>query len=598
MANPQNAESEFPAWTRAEYIVLGAILAVTFLLYSPTLGYEFVYDDRLLLLQNPQLLSWRFIPQFFRENFTSSALAGAASVYYRPVLLVWMLLNVKVWGMNPMPWHLMTILLHLVVVAEVYVLARGLLRNTSGAALAGAVAALHPAHVECVAWIMAQAEQLAVSLMLGAFLLYLAAKRKQTRRAAWLVLSLGLFALGVLIKENEIMLPGLIAAYEWLFGASPDEPSPLRRAWLRARSSLIAAAPYVAAASLYLVVRIRVLGTMGQMVTPLPLTTHLATIPSVLASYLRILLWPAGLSVEYHTPYVQQLTGPGFFLPAAVVASFVGLLVAWSLRSRRAAFASIWLALPLLPALDLPVFFRDEIVHDRYLYLPSIGFALLVGLALVQLSSKLEFRGRLSLKAAAVALAGLMGVGTWYYQRFWKDNFTLFSRALQISPANLIALNNTANELADRGQWTESLNLYQRALAIDPTYWQAVSNAGYCLYRLGRFKEAEQYLTRAISLTPGDSSEYVYLGMTYFKTGRLDEAERNVRHALALQPDGRGYHLALGVILAEKGQLQEALNEFRAEQSAFPDEAAAAAEIEEITRRLQAQPRGEKLPPP
>ncbi|HET7842145.1 MAG TPA: tetratricopeptide repeat protein, partial [Terriglobia bacterium] len=526
MVSPQIPESvESPAWTRAEFVLLGALLAATFLLYSPTLRYEFVYDDRLLLLQNPQLLSWRFVPQFFRENFTSSALAGAASVYYRPVLLVWMLVNVKLWGMNPVPWHLMTILLHLLVVAEVYLLARGLLRDTSGAALAAAVAALHPAHVECVAWIMAQAEQLAVSLLLASFLVYLGARRRPQGRAAWMIVSLGFFTLAVLIKENEIMLPGLIAAYEWLFGAAPDEQAPLRRAWLRTRSSVLAAAPYFAVAAVYLVVRVRVLGTMGQKVTPLPLATHLATIPSVLASYLRILLWPTGLSVEYHTPYVERLTGPNFFLPAAVVACFVALLVAWGWRSRCAAFASVWLALPLLPALDLPIFFRDEIVHDRYLYLPAIGFALLVGLAFLQLSFTLESRGRLGLKAAAVVLAGLLGAGTWYYQRFWKDNFTLFSRALQISPSNLIALNNTGNELADRGQWTEALDLYRRALALDPTYWQAVSNAGYCLYRLGRFQEAEQYLTRAITLTPGDSSEFVYLGMTYFKMGRLREAE-------------------------------------------------------------------------
>jgi hypothetical protein len=66
-------------WTRAEFFILGAILLVTFLLYSPTLGYQFVYDDRLLILQNPQLLSWRFVPQFFRESFASSVLPGAAS---------------------------------------------------------------------------------------------------------------------------------------------------------------------------------------------------------------------------------------------------------------------------------------------------------------------------------------------------------------------------------------------------------------------------------------------------------------------------------------------------------------------------------------
>jgi protein O-mannosyl-transferase len=585
------------SWSRADSLMLGGILLATFLLYAPALGYQFVYDDRVLILHNPQLLSWRFIPDFFRENFPSSAVAGAASVYYRPVLLVWMLINAKIWGMSPPGWHLTAIVLHLIVIVEVYVLARRLLKQPLPAALAAAVVALHPLHVECVAWVMAMAEQLAASLLLGSFLAYLSARANPRRRKAWLAVSLGLFALAVLVKENMIVLPGLVLAYEWLFNPRPDEQERWRRAAFRARGAILAAVPYFATAFAYLAIRIAVLKSLGQAVTPMSLSTHLATLPGVLLSYLKILFWPVGLSVEYDTPYVHHVTFVNFLLPAAAVAVFIALLGVWSLRSRAAAFAAIWLGLPLLPVLDLPVFPRDEIVHDRYLYFPSIGFALLLALVFAHFAAKESRRRAVLRNAAAVTLIALLAAGTLYYRPFWSDNLTLFTRAVEIAPQNPTALNNAGNEFVARGDLQKGLAFYQRALAADPSYWLSASNAGYIAYRLGRFPEAERYLLQAIALSPYDSMEYMRLGMTYLKMGRLNEAEAAVRQAITLQPEGRGYHLALGVILAERNELKEALEEFHTEHAAFPDEEAASREIEELSRRISPVPNPASHPP-
>lgn len=601
--SPETAQHEPRlAWTRAESVFLAALLGVTFLCYASALGYEFVYDDRLLILKNPAILSWRSIPGFFLKDFTSVAIPEAPAVYYRPVLLVWMLVNAKIWGVHPPGWHFTAIALHLVVVAEVYVLARRLLANRFAAGVAAAVMALHPIHVECVAWVMAEAEQLTASLVLGSLLAYLRVRRNPSRRVAWWSLSLGLFSMAVLIKENAIMLPGLIAAYEWFYGAArldgpPQAASRPARLGMRARASLLGAAPHLAAAAVYLAVRLAVIKSLGHVNTPLPVSTFLATLPLVLFRYLRLLLWPAGLSVCYDLPYVHHVDFQYFILPLVTVLWVAVLLVAWSFKNGDRAFAAVWLGLPLLPALDLPVFFRSEIVHDRYLYLPSVGFALLVGMAFgCRVRAESSGKRPLGRFAAAAALTGLMVAGTCYYRRFWKSNWTLFQRAVRIAPQNVVALNNLGNEYADRGRYDEAVALYRRVLDEYPPYWESDYNAGYCMYKRGRLLEALQFFQRAYEIEPYDSDVCIYYGITYFKMGRTDRAEPLVQRAIALRPEGRGFHLALGMILLNRGEPERARLEFRAELANYPGEAAAARELQEVERRLESAPAGALKP--
>ncbi len=586
------------AWSRSDFFLLAALVVATFIVYFPSLDYAFVYDDRLLILKNPEILSWRFLPHYFVKDFISLAIPEAPAVYYRPVLLVWMLANAKLWGMSPPGWHFTAIALHVVVVAEVYLLARRLLSDRFMGAVAAGVFALHPVHVECVAWVMAEAEQLTASLVLWSLLAWLRLRENPSRRGAWWTLTLGLFVLAVLIKENAIMLPVLIAAYEWFCGparrkgSAQAADSPLARLWTRARASLIAAAPFFAVAFVYLAVRLSVLKGLGHPATPMALFTFAATVPLVAYRYLRLLLFPVGLSVCYDVPYVHRLSFQDFFLPAATVGLFAALLVAWARKHRVWAFASAWMGLTILPVLDLPVFFRSETVHDRYLYLPSVGFALLVGILFGWFRDRAASRhGRMLVPyAAAGLLMVLLGAGSWYARGFWKDNWTLFQRAVRIAPHNVVGLNNLGNEYVDRGRYDEALALYRRVLDEYPPYWESAYNAGYCLYKQGRLEEALEYFKRAYNTEPYDADVCIYYGLTYLKLGRSDLAEPLVRQAIALRPDGQGFHFALGMILREKGALPEALKEFQTELANHPNEAEAARQVQEIESRLRAQP--------
>lgn len=593
MADSSSIETpKRPAWSRAEWIFLAVLLAVTLLCYLPAAGYEFVFDDRLLILQNPQLLSWSFVPQFFREHFIAPVFSSAPANYYRPLLLVWMLLNRQVWGTSAVGWHLTAIILHLLVTAEVFLVARRILAGRFAAGAAAAVFALYPLHVESVAWVMGMSEPFAAAFLLTALICYLRARDFSPRSRIWYGCSILLYGCALLAKENMIVLPAILVAWEWFLSpASRGATTPhtlVQRAWRSLRPVL----PHGFVAVVYLGVRLVVLGALSHAAIQLPLTTLLATLPRVFASYFRLLVWPVGLSCFYDVPYVASFASSGFLLPLLIVALAVAALGLWGWKSRRAAFASVWLLVPLLPLLDLSVFPRGEIVHDRYLYLPSIGFALLVGMALDAIPEKRgKARGELSPRViAAGVLLGVLGGATCYYRGFWKNNVTLFARGVAVAPENNLAANNLANEFVARGRYEQAVPIYERILARDPDYTMAVYNLGFCYYQLGKLDQAERYLGRAVTLSPGDPDALVHLGMTYLKMGRLDLAEPALRHAIALDPHGRGFHLALGVVLEQRGKLQDALKEFRAELANYPGEAAAAAQIQETERRLRDSP--------
>jgi tetratricopeptide (TPR) repeat protein len=563
-------------------------MAVTCLFYVSTLSFEFVYDDEILIVNNPAILSARSIPSYFTQHLVQFVNPYVPGNYYRPVQMLWLLLNRTLWGTNPLGWHFSVIVLHALSAGCVYLLARKILRKKSAAWLAGAVFALHPIHVESAAWAMGFIDPLFTLLVLASFLCYLEARERPGRRVPWRMTSLLAYALAAFAKEPALTLPLLIFAHAALVGA-PAETSPdMRTRRARLRVALRAAAPYLAVTAIYLAARFAVLGALSHDVTPLPLGTVFATLPSVLWSYLKLLLWPVGLSAFYDVPYVRPSQVSLVLLPAAgVVAGAVGLWM-WSRRSCAAALATFWFVLPLLVLLNLRAFPEDEIVHDRYLYLASVGFALLVGLAWESLGparTRLPAHG-IPRAAVAILLVAALGAGTIYYSRFWANNWALYERGIAIAPHNNLVTNNLAGLYVARGDYAAAIPLYKRVIARRKGFWLSLFNLGFCFYRLGRLEEAEHYLRRAIAADGTLPDPYLYLGLVCLQTGRVEEAEQQFRHALALRPEGRGYHFALGMALKLRGAWAEARQEFQHELANYPGEAAARDQLVEINTRL------------
>jgi hypothetical protein len=577
-----------PAW-----FLVGLILALTFAAYLGTLWFHFVFDDSGQVLQDRYVHSWRYLRILFTKQVWIFVSPPLPANYYRPIFLFWLLLNHTVFGLNPMGWHLATVLVHLAVTLMVYWLAHRLAHDRWIALTAALIFGLHPTHIESVAWVSGVTDPLLALSLLPSFMFYV--NWRDTQRRRWLLLSLFFYALALLSKETGVILPILIFLYNWIWVSADPAPSSRVRRWgRRLRTAVLPALTYVSLTLLYVVVRSRVLGGFAHPLTLMPVSTMIFTWPSLLLFYIKHLVWPVGLCAFVHVPYVTRASSPDFLSPLAIVVAVAIGLWAWHHQlARRApglarvqAFACVWLVVPLMPLADLSLLARGEVAHDRYLYLPIIGFGLLVGLALRPLSfSSVRAFGEPAMQwVAFLLLAAVLGTLTSGQDLYWANNLLFFTRGAEAVPTKSAVVTNLADVYGGLGQYGAALRLYHQVLAGHPGYWPANYNLGYTDYRLGDLAGADKYLRRAVAIKDTFPNAFFFLGLTALKRGDNHLAEALFRRAIHLDPSGLAYHLALGLMLRQDGNLAGALRQFQLELAYHPHEKVAAQQIRLIER--------------
>ena len=584
---------------RAEWLVPLVVLCAVLATFAHTLAFQFVFDDPMLIVNNPFIQSAANIPRFFTENFWSGV-ALAQKSYYRPLSLLWLLANWKLFGRNPAGWHATSLLLHVINAVLVYLLALRFLRPrpfaVSAAGAAAVLFALHPIQAEAVSWICCFNDLLACLFVLVSFHAYCNAREAAAvfhpaargRGTVWYGVSLAGYSAAVLCKEPAALFPLIPLLYELCrlirpaaappAGSSgPDansELASLRASSPRRRLAFLLPLPYFVIAALYLLLRKHALGSLT---TPeariLTWRTEWLTLPSVLCSYLAHLVWPVGLSPFYDSRYHQSFTVSGVALPffAVMLSAVLLLWAAW--RSAAVGIFAGWTLIFLAPTLHIGVLPRGELWHDRYLYLPMAGLSVLAGFGFAALAQRWAAvpRARWALGVSAAVISLAFAALTFHQSLFWENNLTLYTRGVAIAPHNGIAANNLGAVLLGRGQWEEAMAQFQRAIEYSPKLYLAHYDMGVGYYEVGRYSEAEACFKRAIGIVPEDAESHLFLGMTYYHTNRLPLAIESVRKAIALKPNGAGYHFALAVMLKESGDPAGARAEFEEELKRDPN---------------------------
>lgn len=554
--------------------LLAAVLLATAAAYLWTLRFGFVYDDLGQIVSNPMVESWRYFPMYFRGNvwMQQSPLGN----YYRPVFLTWLLVNHTLFGLHPMFWHLTSILAHLGATALVYALALRLTRQQKVAAITALIFGVHPVHVESVAWVSGVTDPLLVLLMIPSFLAFL--NYRENKGGKWLGISVGWFAAALLAKETAVILPGLIIAYVLL--------CPADRWKKKVADSARLVVPYGVVTLVYLVLRAAALQGLAHTTVNIPASIRVYTVPSVVWFYLKQLCVPVGLSAFYDTPYVTRVSWHYLLAPltGVVVAMLAIALAWWRSRSPLVGMAAVWMLLPLAPVLNLSLLPMGDFVHDRYLYLPSIGFALLVAMALAKLDA-ISIAPKYASAGVAAAIAVAMIAGTISQSQPWKDDIPLYVRGMQIAPNNDLPRNKLAATFVARGMYDKGIRMYEFVLANDPDFWYANYKMGYAQYMTGHYDKAEQYLAKCVAVNAVPDALY-YLGLSATRLKQYDKAESALREAVKRDPKAPGYAFALGMAMKEQGKLQPALESFRAELAANPNDAGTQAQISELTAKL------------
>jgi protein O-mannosyl-transferase len=585
---------------RATTLALCLILALVFLAYVDTLWFQFVHDDSFQILGNTWLRSWKYLPRYFTADVWAFEHPASRGNFYRPIFLLWFRLQYLVFGLAPWGWHLCTVLCHVGVTLLVYFTAVRLLEDRLAALFATLIFGLHPTHAEAVAWISGVTEPLFAIFLFASYLCYLKKRAEPEHARAYQVGSLVLYALAALSKETAVILPFIIFASEFVVGARHGVPlrSSRWRTWFpRALEAFQVIIPYLALFTIYMAARLLALRGFQNPREEHSFLSMFLTWPTVLWFYIQHLIWPTRLSPFYSMDYSSHFDLRNVAIPAIpVVIAGAGLLL-WGKRSSKAAVATIWMVIPILPVLNLRAFFEGHLVHDRYLYLPSFGFAMLAALALRHL--QLGPTRLLGQPAAQLGLAGIiglvMGLGVVQATTCFANETTFFTYVTSMSPEGHSSKMDLAGLLGHQGHLDEAIKIYTEIWPTQQDHWDVNYNLGYAYYLKGKLPDADRYLSRAVQIDPTRPDGFFYLGLTKLKLGDVNAAAANVQRALTISPDADHYHFALGVILKLQGNLPGALSEFQTELEIDPNSDAARQQAREIEAGQAGEAKG--MPP-
>ncbi len=559
---------------KRERLLLFGVLAITALAFVNALDGQFVYDDRFQILKNPTLNSLANLPRMFTQGvwqFLNEGDKAAVGPYYRPLFNIALIVNRQLFGLDVFGWHCFSIAVHLGVVFLVYLLARRWKLSFEVAAASALLFGLHPVHCESVAWIAALPDPLAAMFVLSSLLLY--ERHYHGRVSTTLVLagSVVLAFMAMMSKEVALILPFFLVARELL---DRNEEKVVELAARVAKCT----APFFAVIVLSLGMRYYVLGFLGRYeprALGIPAMQVLITIPSVLLSYARMLSIPYPLAVMYDNQYVQSAADARFWGAAlAIAALLAGAL--WLVRSspvgRRAlAFMIVF----VIPVLNLKAFRQEEsLLHDRYLYLPSIGFCILAAMGLDWLSARFPARRR-QVFATAALLSGAVLLGLTFYQNFsWQSELAMTDNAMKAAPRWPFLHNYIGAYYAEQRRFQEAERAYLATLDIDPKYYDTYSNLGDVYREQGKLSDAEQSYVKAIEYGAPYADTYYNLGVTYIGEGRIADAEQPLRRALEIWPTHvkARYNLAWAYDQQGKASLaEEAYSETLQQDPAYPE---------------------------
>jgi tetratricopeptide (TPR) repeat protein len=548
---------------RTDLGILLALVAATLGVYGRAASFGFLnYDDPDYVTENPHVragLSWASVVW---------ALTSVHHATWHPLTSLSHLLDATLFGVAAGPAHLVNVVLHAASTAVLFWVLRGTTGARGPSALVAALFALHPLHVESVAWISERKDVLSTlfwMLTLWAWAAWVERPTPGRYLAALLA-----FALGLLAKPMLVTLPFVLLLFDWW---------PLRRTALlgqealRARrrapgALLLEKLPFLVLAAAVSVITYRAQAGAGAVSTleAAPLDLRLANAVVSYATYLVKALVPAGLAVFY--PYPRAVSA-GRLVAASMLLLALTLGV---VRARRrhpwAVVGWAWYVGTLVPVIGL-VKQGDQAMADRFTYVPLVGIFILVAWTASVLVPR---RARLPLAAAAVLTSAAV---TWVQLGHWRDDVTLFTHAVAVAPESTVALTNLGAALLARGDAAGAAALFERALTVGPDNPQALVSLGKVLADRGEVDAALARYRRALDVDPRYARGHFNLGLLLADLGQLDEAATHLETALRLDPDYAKAHVRLGLVRATQGDLPAAIAHYEAALRLRPDLAAA-----------------------
>jgi tetratricopeptide (TPR) repeat protein len=582
---------------RNKWIAAGLVLCCV-AIYGQTLAHDFVnYDDQLYVTDNDTVqagLSWANVVWAFTTD---------RAMYMHP--LTWMshMLDCQIYGMQPWGHHLTNLLLHALNAVLLFLALARMTRCALPSALVAALFAVHPLHVESVAWIAERKDMLSMLFWaagLGTYVWY----RERPNVPRYLAVAL-MFLLGFLSKPMMVTFPLVLLLLDyWPLGRVDRTASVGASAKGLARLA-VEKTPLL----LMTVVMCAITFVMQAQAKNLefgakvPLVDRCANAVVVYALYLVKTLWPFGLAVYYPHPISRpawQIAG------AAVMLAAVTLVCVLNLRRRPWLIVGwLWYLGTLVPVIE--VVQAGTFSHaDRYTYIPLIGIFIMAAFSLNELWEARYLPGKAAVLAGVLAITAFTAVAV-HQTAYWKDSESLFRHALAVTADNTTSRNNLASILCEKKKTGEAFENAERAVELAPKNYVAIEGMAVILHSQGRYEEALAKHREALAIQPGDANAQRNLRKTLKELGQLDgiqseyerleqKASKSVEDycrlgalamnlgdpnasftayetALKMEPDGKRVYTAVGDMLSGEGKAADALAYYEKALHADPQDA-------------------------
>lgn len=546
-----------------------ALALVTIGVYVQVLGFDFVnYDDPDYVTAN----------KFVKDGLTPSGFVWAFTHFHagnwHPLTWISHMLDCQLFGLHAEWHHLVSVLFHAANAVLLFLLFDTLTGARWRSAMVAALFALHPLHVESVAWIAERKDVLSTFFGLLSLIAYThyahCISSQSPKSKTWFLRAIAFFVLSLLAKPMLVTLPFLMLLLDiWPLKRIQDT---CLRSFLSPQFGKLAIEKWpwfvLTAVSCLITVIAQKSGGALASAENFPLRYRLANAIVAYFDYLLKSCWPFHLSVFYPLPHALPA---GSVLLAAAVLLIISIVAVASLRRWPVLFVGwFWFLGTLVPVIGL-IQVGGQAMADRYTYVPLIGVFLAAVWSIAEGLRRFKI-SLISLIAGTAALAFFSSV-TVYQQKYWRNSLSLFAHALAVTADNAPAHNNMGTALAAVGKREEALAHYQEAVRLDPNNPHYQNNLGTAFLRAGQPAAAVEHYQAALSADPKFAEAYSNLGTLFLSQHRLGEAITNLSEAVRVDPENGLARSNLGNALLAAGRLDDALVQYLEGVRLNPDDA-------------------------
>jgi Flp pilus assembly protein TadD len=536
-------------------VAIAAGLAVaTLAVYGQVASHHFIgFDDQPYIQNNPMVsggLTWKGIAWAFTTFYDSN---------WHPLAWIAHMVDVQLFGLDAGRHLLVNTLIHVANSVLLFLFLKRVTEARWPSAVVAALFALHPLHVESVAWAIERKDTLSTFFGLIALLAYAryASAPSPTRYAAvalWL-------ALGLMAKPMLVTWPFLLLVLDyWPFRRVAWRPADgMKRfatAWLPLVREKVPLMGLIAASMVLTWMAQRTVES-AQIIFDAPVALR---IPNALVSYshyIFLTFWPANLGIYY--PFAP--TGPRIWrVVLAVVMLAVMTVIALREAEKRPwlIVGWLWFVGTLVPAIGLVPIGIGQAMADRYYYVPSIGLFIALVFGTAELASVWRIGRRAIVIVTAVTLVLLASVTAVQASR-WRDTDTLFQHTLSVTTDNLVIEYNYGYDLMHRGEYGRAVPHFAEALRIEPRFFAALVYMGLSLEKQGKLQDAIAFYDRAVVVDPSNADVRTNLGLLLAREGRFSESAAQLNEVLRLRPNSAEAHSNLGGVLLMAGQAEKSI---------------------------------------